>query len=52
MIYEVSVEFFASLNENASTAGDYVVDTEDSGVMLGIDAKGYEATFDTSSPAM
>ena len=49
MIYEVSVEFFASLNENASSAGDYVVDTEDSGVMLGCDAKGYEATFDTST---
>ena len=49
VIYEVSVEFFASLNENASAAGDYVVDTDDSGVMLGSDAKGYEATFDTST---
>lgn len=47
--YEVSVEFFASLNENASISGDYTVDTEDSGVMLGEDAKGYEATFDTST---
>ncbi|MBE6746353.1 MAG: VWA domain-containing protein [Ruminococcaceae bacterium] len=49
VIYEVSVEFFASLNEKAATAGDYIVDTEDSGVMLGEDAKGYEATFETSS---
>lgn len=47
--YEVEVEFFASLNEKANTAGDYIVDTEDSGVMLGEDAKGYEATFDTSA---
>ena len=46
--YEVAVEFFASLNEKASTAGDYIVDTEDSGIMLGEDAMGYEATFDTS----
>ena len=46
--YEVAVEFFASLNEKANTAGDYIVDTEDSGVMLGEDAKGYETTFDTS----
>jgi hypothetical protein len=49
VIYEVSVEFFASLNEKAATAGDYIVDTEDSGVMLGKDAKAYEATFDTSA---
>ncbi|MBQ3565629.1 MAG: VWA domain-containing protein, partial [Oscillospiraceae bacterium] len=47
--YEVHVEFFASLNEKAATAGAYVVDTEDSGVMLGEDAKGYEATFETST---
>lgn len=47
--YEVAVEFFASLNEKASVAGDYVVDTDDSGVMLGADAKGYEATFETST---
>ncbi len=47
--YEVAVEFFASLNEKANTAGDYIVDTEDSGVMLGEDAKGYETTFDTSA---
>lgn len=49
VIYEVGVEFFAALNEKAATAGDYVVDTEDSGVMLGEDAKGYEATFDTNT---
>lgn len=49
VIYEVSVEFFASLNEKAATAGEYIVDIEDSGVMLGEDAKGYEVTFDTSS---
>lgn len=47
--YEVTVEFFASLNEKAAVAGDYVVDTDDSGVMLGEDAKGYEATFETST---
>lgn len=47
--YEVAFEFFASLNENAAVKGDYVVDTEDSGVMLGDDALGYEATFDTST---
>ena len=44
--YEVSVEFFASLNEKAAAAGVYTVDTEDSGVMLG-GAAGYEATFGT-----
>ena len=49
--YVVSVEFFASLNENAAEAGEYIVDTEDSGVMLGEDSKGYEATFDTSKLA-
>ena len=49
VIYEVYVEFFASLNDKAATPGDYVVDTEDSGVMLGKDALGYEATFDTST---
>ena len=48
VIYEVSVEFFASLNENAATPGDYLVDTEDSGIMLGKDAKGYETTFGTN----
>lgn len=47
--YEVAVEFFASLNENATTNGEYIVDTEDSGIMLGEDAKGYETTFDISS---
>ncbi len=47
--YEVEVEFFASLNEKTAEAGDYVLDTEDSGVMLGSDAKGYEATFATST---
>ena len=49
VIYEVKFEFFASLNEKAAQIGEYPVDTEDSGVMLGADAKGYEATFDTSS---
>ena len=49
VIYEVKFEFFASLNEKAAQNGEYTVDTEDSGVMLGADAKGYEATFDTSS---
>ncbi len=44
--YEVAVEFFASLNENAAAAGVYEVDTEDSGVMLG-EAVGYEALFET-----
>ena len=48
VVYEVSVEFFASLNEHASTPGNYIVDTEDSGVMLGEDAKGYEITFGTN----
>ncbi len=48
VIYEVAVEFFASLNEKAAAAGGYIVDTEDSGVMLGENAKGYEVTFDTS----
>ncbi|MBQ6018820.1 MAG: leucine-rich repeat protein [Clostridia bacterium] len=47
IIYEVSLEFFASLNENAAAAADYTVDGEDSGVMLG-DAIGYETTFDTN----
>lgn len=47
--YEVAIEFFAALNEHASAAGDYTVDTEDSGIMLGDDALGYEATFDTNS---
>ena len=47
--YEVEVEFFASLNEKAVTNGEYIVDTEDSGIMLGEDAKGYETTFDISS---
>ncbi|MBQ8209109.1 MAG: leucine-rich repeat protein [Clostridia bacterium] len=47
--YVVAVEFFASLNENAATADDYFVDTEDSGVMLSPDSKGYEVTFDTSA---
>ena len=47
--YEVNVEFFASLNEKAVADGEYFVDTEDSGVMLGEDAKGYESTFDVSS---
>ncbi|MDD6011354.1 MAG: leucine-rich repeat protein, partial [Oscillospiraceae bacterium] len=45
VIYEVKFEFFASLNEKAAQIGEYTVDTEDSGVMLGADAKGYEATF-------
>ena len=45
--YEVSLEFFASLNENASAAGEYAADGEDSGVMLG-DAAAYEQTFPTS----
>ena len=45
--YEVSLEFFASLNENATAAADYTVDGEDSGVMLG-GAIGYETTFDTN----
>ena len=44
--YEVSVEFFAALNEKAAAAGVYAVDTEDSGIMLG-DAVGYEALFET-----
>ncbi len=48
ILYEVSLEFFASLNENATAATEYTVDDEDSGIMLG-DAIGYEATFDTSS---
>ncbi len=47
--YEVSVSFFASLNQNATSAGEYMVDTEDSGIMLGDDANGYEATFAPSS---
>ncbi len=46
--YEVSVSFFASLNELAVTEGDYAVDTEDSGIMLGDGARGYEATFTPS----
>ena len=46
--YEIAFEFFASLNENTAETGDYTVDTEDSGVMLGSDAKGYELTFETS----
>ena len=45
--YEVTFDFFASLNENATTAGDYYVDTEDSGVILG-NSNAYEATFETS----
>ena len=45
--YEVSFEFFASLNENAAQAATYPVDSEDSGVMLS-DAPGYEAVFSTS----
>ena len=49
IIYEVKFEFFASLNEKAAQIGEYPVDTEDSGVMLGADAMGYEATFDMSS---
>lgn len=49
VIYEVVVEFFASLNEKAAGKGEYIiVDTEDSGVMLGKDAKAYETLFDTS----
>ena len=44
--YEVSVEFFAALNEKAATAGVYAVDTEDGGIMLN-GAVGYEATFPT-----
>ncbi|MCH5199031.1 MAG: leucine-rich repeat protein [Oscillospiraceae bacterium] len=44
--YEITVEFFASLNEKAANAGSYTVDTDDSGVMLG-DGIGYEATFGT-----
>ena len=47
--YVVDVEFFASLNENAADADDYFVDTEDSGVMLSPDSKGYEVTFGTSA---
>lgn len=46
--YEASMSFFASLNQNASVAGAYAVDTEDSGVMLG-DTVGYETTFGTST---
>ena len=44
--YEVAVEFFASLNENASAADTYTVDTDDSGIMLN-GAIGYEAVFGT-----
>lgn len=47
--YVVSVEFFASLNENAAASDEYFVDTEDSGVILSPDAKGYEVTFNTSA---
>ena len=46
--YEVAIEFFASLNENAAAAGTYAVDTDDSGIMLGGDAVGYEAAFGTN----
>lgn len=46
--YEASISFFASLNQNAKEAGEYTVDTEDSGVMLG-ETNGYEATFKPST---
>ena len=49
--YEVSLEFFASLNENAAAAGVYTVDDEDSGIMLG-GALGYEAVFATGDIAL
>ena len=42
------MEFYASLNEKAAAAGNYVVDTNDSGIMLGADAIGYEALFGTN----